>query len=158
MSDSKNPDKEDSSASWPFKTLLFLGTFGDKDPAGRRFHRRGYMAAFALLVVLLLPKWRLIYPHAVLDWIILVGPGLTFGFIAWEFWRYLSSLDELGRRLQLEAAAVAYLVSSTLIGILLGFSYVDPWKIPTLLYLAAWIITIEPIRGIALARLARKYR
>ena len=82
-----------------------------------------------------------------------VAGWAVFGSIHfWSYWRYLASLDEMGRRIQLEALAIAYgstlLAFSTLgaAGLILGFS-ISP----------AWVLAAEPLRGIVLAINARRY-
>lgn len=43
-------------------------------------------------------------------WVFAALLGGTFSYIAWALWRYVSALDELGRRVQMEAVAITYLI------------------------------------------------
>src|SRR5689334_537215 len=96
-SNSQNPPAGPVSR-WPYATLFLLGTFGTKDSAGRRLHRQFWigftaLAATAVLAVI----WRS------LAWLPVTALALLCPGIAYASWRYVSSLDELTRRLQLEA-------------------------------------------------------
>ena len=78
-----------------------------------------------------------------------------FGFISWEFRRYLNALDELARRIQLEALAWTYLTGLTIAcalgGVMLAYD-LRPW-FPS----PFWFILLEPIRGLWLYVVSRRY-
>jgi hypothetical protein len=129
-------------------------------PAGRRLYRRGFFAAAILLVVLLLPTIRRTYDSqsTLWNWVIGPAPGLIFGYFAWQIWRYCSSLDELARRLHLESMAVAYLISLTVAGILLGLSFADCCsRIPAVFYVSLWIVLAWALQELAFIVLRRRY-
>jgi len=79
--------------------------------------------------------------------------GLTFGFIAVAFRRYLLSLDELARRMQLESIAWTYLTVLVLSMGLGTLSLVMKWNF-NIIY---WFILAEPIRAGWLYLGTRKY-
>jgi hypothetical protein len=150
------------SSQWPIVSMLSYGTFGMKTPAGRRYHLRSAFVLVALLIF-----WPLTFflwwfetgPSLLWRAIAGLAPGLAVSYIAWEARRYWLSLDELARRLQLEAAAYSYLVAcvaSTLFGglsfIFIGHSWAWLWCNPL------WVFVIaEPVRGVILYFLARRY-
>ena len=78
--------------------------------------------------------------------------GAFFAFIAWAFWKYLGELDELARRIQLEAIALTYLTGLGAFGFLTAFGYQAHWTVNPV-----WFIFLEPVRGLWLWRLARRY-
>lgn len=142
--------------------MIGYGSFGMKSPAGRRYHIRTGFALALLVIVWPLSFWLGMAgasPSLLSRVIAGLAPGLAFGYIAWEARRYWLGLDELARRLQLEAAAYAYLaavVVSTLLGglscILFSGSWVWAWCNPL------WVFVIaEPARGVILYFLARRY-
>src|SRR5688500_7377834 len=92
--------------TWPGSSILFWGTFGTSTPEGRRYHRRCYAALAALVVGYIVAA---ALPLAARDVVIAALPGVIFGYVIWEFRRYLNALDELARRIQLEALAWTYL-------------------------------------------------
>lgn len=150
------------SSQWPIASIIGYGTFGMKTPAGRRYHIRSAIALVTLSIF-----WPLTFflwwfdtgPSLLWRAIAGVAPGLAVGYISWEARRYWLSLDELGRRLQLEASAYGYLVAwvaSTLLGglsfIFIGHPWVWLWCNPL------WVFVIaETARGVILYYLARRY-
>jgi hypothetical protein len=90
--------------------MLTWGTFGAGSPAGRRYHFRSGLALAAVVVCILGSAFvRATSGNGILAVILAVTPGFAFAYIAWEFQKYLSSLDELARRIQLESIAWTYL-------------------------------------------------
>ena len=141
---------EDKS-SWTTGSILLLGTFGPGSPGGRSFHTACYSALGALVLgVLLLTPFAKSYP--LLRWPIAILPGVVFTFIAWRLWLYVSQLDELSRRLQLEAMAITYLIGMGASLLLGGLALVFGWNINPGLYLF-----LDIIRAFVLVKLARRY-
>ncbi|HEY4365463.1 MAG TPA: hypothetical protein VGN17_31170 [Bryobacteraceae bacterium] len=146
-------------AKWPLGSILIWGTFGKNSAEGRCFHRRclgaflflgvGWLASF-LIARFLLPagSWRNF--DFVAMYYLLVG--VAFSFIAWAFWKYLGELDELARRLQLEAVALTYLTGFCAFGFLAAFGYLTGWTVNPV-----WFIVLEPIRAFWLRYLVRRY-
>jgi hypothetical protein len=75
-------------------------------------------------------------------------PAVAFAYIAWALRRYLLALDELARRLQLEAMAWTYLCGLPVALLLWGLGI----TINPLL-----ILVLEPVRGMWLYILSRRY-
>src|SRR5262245_29104212 len=98
-------------SAWPGSSLLIWGTFGTSTPEGRRYHRRCWLAMGGLLVGYLI---AMVLPRAAGDLVSAIVPGAFFGVISWEFRRYLNALDELARRIQLEAVLWTYLTGLTM--------------------------------------------
>jgi hypothetical protein len=149
------------SSDWPILSILRYGTFGTKSPAGRRYHTRTGIALMALLVVWPVSVGLWVTDRSpILLWRVTAGftPGLIYGYIAWEMRRYWLALDELARRLQMEAAAYTYLAgiaAGTVLGglslVFFGHGWVWLWCNPL------WIVMLEPARGVILYFLARRY-
>jgi hypothetical protein len=144
---------------WPTGWILGYGTLGSRNPAGRRYHIRSAIALILFLIVWPVTFWLQLEDQGVV-WKIIAGltPGVAYGYIAWEARRYWQSLDELGRRLMLESAACTYLVGIAA-GMFFGgisFLFFDhPWAL--FLFNPLWFIMLEPVRGIILYRLTRRY-
>ena len=94
-------------------------------------------------------------PRAAGDILTAILPGAAFGFIGCEFKRYIDALDELARRIQLEAVAWTYLTGFTaacaLGGVMLAYD-LEGW-FPNPL----WFTLLEPVRGLWLYVVARRY-
>ena len=107
----------------------------------------GALAALAIgtvVVAYLPPEWR--------TWGWPVG-GLCFSYISWEMWRYVNGIDELERRLQMEALAWTYLVAMAAAVALGSLSLFLRWNVnPGLLLL------LEPLRAWRLYVIAKRYQ
>jgi hypothetical protein len=129
--------------------MLGWGTLGGE--AGRRYGNRAAIASvvflvgtFASLILRLRPLTAII-------------PGTVFLYIAYEFRKYLSSLDELGRRIMLESIAWAYIAAGVLAMVLMGFIMAYELQFDPV-----WVVVaasfVEPIRGTSLYFIARRYQ
>lgn len=147
-------EESDREVGWPYASLLLFGYFGSGTEAGKALARQTTVALVLLLFVGVFgihetgplpgpaPLWAVVATGAV-------------AFIAFAYSRYLGALDELSRVIQLKAFAVAYGSAMTLlVGIwALGLALNgEPFPWTPLAVLAA-----EPIRGLALALVARRY-
>ncbi len=92
-------------------------------------------------------------PGGILKIVIALAPGGTFIYIAWEFRRYLSALDELARRIQFESIAWTYLSGLALAMLLGGVGLVYNWR-----FNPAWFIVLEPVRAGWLYLVSRRYQ
>jgi hypothetical protein len=150
-----------NSSQWPTGSILAYGTFGTRTPAGKRYRLRATaaLAAFTILWLLSIYLWKThVSPNLLWGTIGAIAPGLTFSFVAWETHRYWLSLDELARRLQLEAAAWTYLVGIAAGMLLGGFSFVFYNSASVWFWCSPmWVILLEPIRAFVLYRLAKRY-
>jgi hypothetical protein len=80
------------------------------------------------------------------------APGLAFLWIAWEWWRYLEQLDELARRMQMEAMAFAYVAGVFVMMALAGLGMAVNVHLSPGLF-----ILMEGVRVWRLLVLARRY-
>lgn len=134
---------------WPIGAILGYGTLGSSTPAGRRYHRRSGMALSALLV------WMVVvasFDHSTLRLVTPLVPGLVFVYIVYEFRRYLLALDELARRMHMEALAWTYLTGLALAMIVGGLSARLGWQVNPM-----WFIVLEPVRAWFLFVASRRY-
>lgn len=142
---------QEDKSSWPTSSMLWIGTFGPGSPGGRSYQTACYSALGVLLLgVLLLTPFSKAYP--ILRWPLGILPGVVFTFIAWRLWLYVSQLDELSRRLQMEAMAITYLIGMAASLLLGGLALVFNWNINPGLYLF-----LDIIRAFVLVKLARRY-
>lgn len=103
--------------------MLMWGVFSTRTPAGRRYVRQ---CGIALTILILPSLFFLIHQYSHLHYFDARTFGrataillpIVFSRIVWEFRRYLLSLDELARRLQVEAMAWTYLTGFILTAIL----------------------------------------
>ena len=151
-SSSESHAQDDS--HWPTASMLAYGTFGGRSPAGRRFHFRCFVALAAMALWFLFgAPLRPHTPKSVLDIVTALVPGASFAYIAREFRRYLSALDELARRIQVESIAWTYLCGLAVAMLLGGIGLVYDWR-----FNAAWFIVLEPVRAGWLYFVARRYQ
>src|SRR5262245_28695263 len=147
--------RDSEAARWPLASMLCIGTFGTAhNPAARRYHRRCWVALAVLIVGSLVSS----VAGAAFDapgtrWVFAALLGGTFSYIAWALWRYVSALDELGRRVQMEAMAITYLVGMAVFMCLAGVQTATKWNISPLLF-----IGLELVRSAALVVVSRQYR
>jgi hypothetical protein len=150
---------------WPMGSMLSWGTFGTRAPAERRFVLRSAIATAIIVGWVLLdfatgfrPKPAMIFITALLP-----GPALTY--IAYEWRRYVLTLDELARRIQFEAAAWTY-ITGLLLAMWLGdISFITRWPhypkllVPRVLVSVTFFLfgLLEPIRCAYLYLLSRRY-
>ena len=137
-------------ASWPWRSMFWCGDFGG--PAGKHYRRRAWSA----LLVLAAGTAAFVAAHrygylgdSAIRWGLGILAALVFGYIHTQFYRYLGEIDELARRIQLEAVLFAY----SAVGIAAVTLGAMDWRINPL-----WFFLAEPLRGIALALVARRYR
>jgi hypothetical protein len=134
--------------------MLTWGTFGAGSPAGRRYHFRSGLALAAVVVCILGSAFvRATSGNGILAVILAVTPGFAFAYIAWEFQKYLSSLDELARRIQLESIAWTYLCGLAAAMLLGGLGLTYGWRLN-----AFWFIALEPVRAGWLCFVSRRYQ
>lgn len=147
--------EEADEAAWPYASLVISGYFGSGDVGGRQLARRT-TAALALIVpggVGASGAFDLGVPQLVCGLAFPLGVAL----ISWSFARYLDTLDELSRMIQLQALAFAYFATMFLFFTAVGFALRQPdgrLSIFTVLL----VVLAEPLRGMALVYFARKYR
>jgi hypothetical protein len=140
-----------ASHDWSKSSLFLFGTFGRRTPAARRYYRRCNLALGGFVFFCFIaPILRRAVPH--LDWATVFVPGILFTYIAWQFRKYLSGLDELERRIQLESIAWTYLTGMALSMVLAGFGFLMGWNLNP-----AWFMALEPIRGAYLFFGARRF-
>jgi len=141
-------------AHWPFVWILLYGNYGPRSPEGRRIIIRSSLALVAMLIcVLLSVLLRSVIPKGVVRLILAITPSVVFAYIAWEFRRYLSALDELARRMQLEAAAWTYLCALPAAMLLGGLGFVYHWQVNWY-----WFLALEPMRAVWLYSVSRRYQ
>jgi len=143
--------------------MLLWGTFGTKTPAERRYVMRSCIAGGAVLAIVLFALAMHFRPRPIMVRIVCIAFGSLITYIAWEFRRYLYQLDELARRMQMEAMACTYitgLVMAAWLAVLWPFSHFLvhwPYK-PMLLFLIPFLyFLLEPIRAGWLYYLSRRY-
>ncbi len=139
---------------WPTAPMLAYGTFGTRSLAGRRYHLRSGLALAAMVACIVAGVLlRHSVPHGILKVVTALAPGAAFLYIAWEFRRYLSALDELARRIQLESIAWTYLCGLAVAMLLGGIGLVSGWRLNP-----AWFIVLEPVRAGWLCFVSRRYQ
>lgn len=137
-------------ASWPYATLLLLGFFGTGDPAGKRLAWRTTGGLLLLIAAFIGAEAARGY-SALANALLLTTP-LTVAFLVWSYKEYLGALDELSRKIQLEAFAWAY--GAALVVLVGWFALVTA----TGVYVSPlWILLTEGFRGLALVMVARRY-
>jgi hypothetical protein len=159
---SSNPQitpAEDAGSRWPKCSIFSFGTFGGRSPAVRRYHRRCAIALIFMAGSFFgAAIWSLIHGRSpTLEIGLALVPGASFAFIAREFRIYLASLDELARRIQLEAIAWTYLTGMAIAALVGGIAlfFGDAWN--PLWLNPLWFLFLEPVRSCWLYFIARRY-
>lgn len=151
-------ERAEEGTEWPYASLLFFGFFGRKSPGGKRLIWET-LAGLALFVVAAVALRGDIGSTSIEAASVLALP-LAVGIIGWAYSRYLKALDELSRLLQLKAFAFSYGAVMALAFGMAGLIMAEPpWlgAESPVMYLGLLVLA-EPLRGVALAYLARKYR
>jgi hypothetical protein len=147
-------------SKWPASAMLGYGTFGRRTPAGRRYHTRTAIALVAMAVATLCLVAAAVAtgPHNTL-WLAILSlvPGIGFSYVAWEFRRYILAIDELARRIQLEAIVWTYLTGWAVAALVGGIALVYGWHWSSLWLNPLWYVFLEPVRGCFLYYVARRY-
>jgi hypothetical protein len=145
-------------SEWPASSMLGYGTFGRRTPAGRRYHLRTAIALMSMVIVCLAALLLADFEHnSVWRVILSLTPGATYGYIAWELRRYILALDELARRIQLEAMAWTYLTGLGVASIVGGIALAYGWHWNSEWLNPLFYLFLEPIRGCFLYYVARRY-
>jgi hypothetical protein len=149
-------------SQWPKLDMLTWGTVGSKSPAERRFILRSCIGlSIVLLCVVAAVALRRVHvgPLSTAKAIAFL-PGFLIAYVAWEWRRYISSLDELARRMQFEAAAWTYvtgLVAAMWLGalaVVIGWPHGSKALISVPFFL---FVFLEPVRAAYLYLLSRRY-
>jgi hypothetical protein len=144
MAEETIPRNDD--ASWPLFSMFFLGFFGAAHSAADREFRRRSWIAFTLLFA----GQTVAALAAVGYWPRVTIAVIAMSYLVTAWWRYLSTLPELERRLQLEAVALTYVIG---FGVILTLAICVRQPVD-----ARYFLVIEPVRGLLLVVLSRKYR
>jgi hypothetical protein len=152
---SEPTDETNDESSWPYASLLLFGFFGHNSPGGRKLSWRTGGALVLFLVAAMGIQGALgpIIPQPV--WITLVPVSILA--IAAAYVVYLRGLDELNRRIQLEAFALAYAATMVIYFAAVAVSVRDMSHLPRVPGLTYLIVFAEPLRGAFLVYLAKKY-
>ena len=141
---------DESTSTWSTYDIFAMGYFGPNTAGGARYRNRT-LCALALFVVTVGAASSL-GPTSPARFLAAAGPGLTFGFIALEWWRYVGQLDELGRRMQMEAMAWTYTFGLFAFIALGGVSALMHWNLNPIFY-----IFLELVRAFRLWVLSRRF-
>lgn len=137
-------------AGWPAGLMMVWGMVGC-DAAGVRYQRRAAAALAAMVIGFVGSGLLGLRP------MMAAVPGLGFVYIAYEFRRYLSAVDELSRRLLLESVYWAYLAAG--IAAMFAAGIIAAYDLE---FHPIWVIVglmcVEGMRGIFLYLIARRYR
>ena len=148
---------------WEPCSILLWGTLGTRGPAERRYIVRCYLAVVLAAGWLLVARFAHFRPKPVILSVTTLVGGIVITFIALEFRHYLSEIDELARRMQLEAMAWTYLtgfVVAAWLGVAGALSQtIAHWafKPEVLLMIPYLFFLLEPVRGGWLYYLSRRY-
>jgi hypothetical protein len=108
-----------------------------------------------VLGMLALTMFRADIPEEIRRPLMGVLPGGVFTYIAWSCYGYLRALDELARRMQLEAMAWTYLTGIAAAMMLGGLASVYNWG--QWFLNPIWFLILEPVRGAWLYVVSRRY-
>ena len=156
--------RDQEASRWERCAILFWGAFGTKTRAERRYIMRSVFAGAVVAAWVGLAFSRKFPPgHSVMI-ITLLVVGALMTFIAWEMFCYLRQLDELARRMQLEAIAWTYLTGMVVagwLGVLMPLCHLQlHWSYPRqylLLSIPFLYFLLEPVRAGWLYYLSRRY-
>jgi hypothetical protein len=141
---------ENNETLWPIKSMLFIGYYGSNSPGAGKF----ISTIFLSLILFLIGFITLQIPNELIlnisgTAIILLSVVLSI----WAQYQYLKKLDDLTKNIQLTGFAFSYGVVVVICMILMSIEFITGYM-PSIL----WILIAEPIRGIALYKIARRYQ
>lgn len=141
-------------SSWPWAKMFWLGTFGCDSASSRRYHRQAFGSLLGLAGAVAIGA----AVHKFLEipighWVAGVGTPLVFSYIMWSYYRYVQELDELARRVQLEAVLFSFMF--IIVG---GIVLSSVWMFTGWTAHPMWVLLAEPVRGVGLIVAARRYR
>jgi|SRR5579864_2148248 len=150
---------------WPMGSMLSWGTFATHTPAEHRFCARSTIAAAIVMGWVLLDFATGFRPKPTMMFVTALLPGPALTYIAYEWRRYVLTLDELARLIQFEAAAWTYITGLVLAMWLGGVSVIVRWPhypkllVPWVLVSATFFLfgLLEPVRCVYLYLLSRRY-
>jgi len=154
---------EGETSRWDPCSILLWGTLGTRGPAERRYIVRCYLATASAAGWLVVARFAHFRPKPLILSVTALVGGIVITLIALEFRRYLSQIDKLGRRMQLEAMAWTYLtgfVVAAWLGVAAAFSQtIAHWafKPAVLLVIPYLLFLLEPVRAGWLYYLSRRY-
>lgn len=132
--------------------LMYGHSFGDASPQSQRAKRRARIALLACLGLFLAASFAPGVPRNVRAVVVSALVGTTLTYSAWESWRYTTGLDELARRLHLEAFAITYLIGLAMFSILRVLQDVAGWRFSPVVFLV-----LEPVRAAVLTWRSRRF-
>lgn len=150
-----NPAKGRGTSEWPYASLFFFGFFGSDTKAGRLLAWRSTAALLVFVIAAMVLGGAIPQPLPDIVWV-LAMPGAV-GAIGWAYARYLETLDELGRLIQLKACAVSYGAAMVFAFALIAVGFARPGLVDAPLNYLPFIALVEVVRGVALVHLARAY-
>lgn len=148
-------DRRTNDSAWPYASLLFFGFFGSDTPAGRRLAWRSTVALLVFGVAAVALGGSFAQPVPDIVWVLAI-PGAVLA-IGWSYARYLASLDELSRLIQLKACAFSYGAAMVVAFGLVALGMADTGGAAVAGRFLWLIAFVEILRGLALVRLARTY-
>jgi hypothetical protein len=152
--DPSNDLSANRNSHWPAVWILLYGNYGPRSPEGRRYFVRSNIALFAIVVcMVLLALLRHVIPMSIARLVAAITPGVAFAYIAWEYRRYVSALDELARSMQFEAVAWTYLCALPVAMLLGGLGFAYHWRVNWY-----WFVALEPMRAVWLYFVSRRYQ
>jgi hypothetical protein len=160
--ENREPISNAQVSQWPACPIWFWGTLGTKSAAERRYIMRSCYAAAVAVAWILIAFGLHFRPKPVILPLTAGVAGAVITWIAWEFRKYLLQLDELARRMQLEAIACTYLTGLVLaawLGILAPLlEKFTHWPLSqNLLLIPLLYFLLEPVRAGWLYYLSRRY-
>ena len=88
------------------------------------------------LYVITLPLALALVPHAgAWRWVVVLIPVIPFAAVGWAVWRFLIETDELARKIQVEALAIAFAAGSVLT---FGYGMLQVAGAPKISWLFVW--------------------
>jgi hypothetical protein len=146
-------------------TLLLWGTFGSRTPAERRFIIRsviGIVVALGWTMIGFVTRFR---PVPIMIDVEVLLPGLILTYWAWEWRKYVLTLDELSRHILFEAAAWSSVTASVIAFWLAGVAVIVRWphypklfpKVAVSISLYLFVGLWATIHDFYLRRVSRRY-
>ena len=153
MTIERSPESRGGQSDLPTWSMLMYGHFfGDASPRSQRAKRRARIGMLVFLCAFLAASFVPGLTREARSVIVgaLVGSALTYS--AWEAWRYTTGLDELARRLYLEAFAITYLIGLAMFSTLGMLEDVAGWKVSPMVFMV-----LEPVRAAVLTWRSRRF-
>lgn len=145
----KKSKENSESTVWPYSSLIMFGYFGYNTPGGKQLF---YRTMVAMLLFIIGIFGIVLTETTLVNYLFASLIPISVSIFIWSYIKYLSVLDDLSKLIQLKAFAFTYGAA-----MFIGFTMYALMMVTNLQISPIWLILAEPVRGVVLGLVARRY-